>query len=66
MDERNALRINRHFQVDDQEDIFAVGDCCASRDPWTAYLAQEQAKYVLKNISRKLSGHEMVRYPGSK
>lgn len=39
MDEKNQLKVNEYFQVDGLEDVFAIGDCCNSKEIKEAYVA---------------------------
>ncbi len=39
MDEKNQLKVNEYFQVEDLENVFAIGDCCNSKEIKEAYIA---------------------------
>lgn len=39
MDEKNQLKVNEYFQVEGFENVFALGDCCNSKEIKEAYVA---------------------------
>ena len=39
MDEKSQLKVNEYFQVDELENVFAIGDCCNSKEIKEAYVA---------------------------
>lgn len=47
MDEKNQLKVNEYFQVEGLENVFAIGDCCNSKELKMAYFAGLHAgKYL--------------------
>lgn len=65
----NQLNVRQTLQTTLDDDIFAIGDCCAC--PWPeknsvvpprAQSAHQQASLALKNITRKLSGKPLLDY----
>ena len=62
MNDNGALQVNEFLQVTGNDDIFSLGDCCASGAAWMAYHAGEQAKVVIENIKRKTKGSKLKPY----
>ena len=54
MDEKKQLKVNEYFQVEDFENIFAIGDCCNSKEIKEAFIAGLHA-------GEKCLGHARVR-----
>lgn len=38
-DEKDQLKVNEYFQVEGLENVFAIGDCCNSKELKEAYVA---------------------------
>lgn len=54
MDEKKQLKVNGYFQVDGLEDVFAIGDCCNSKEIKEAYVAGLHAgKFFFVKICNK-------------
>ena len=64
VDERGALRVNKSFQVEGYENIFAMGDCSGSGDAWVSFLAMEHAKMVAQNIVKLQKKEPLKTYKG--
>lgn len=43
IDEKNQLKVNEYFQVEGLDDVFAIGDCCDSKEIKEAYVAGAHA-----------------------
>lgn len=53
MDEKSQLKVNEYFQVEGLEDVFAIGDCCNSKEIKEAYVAGLHAgKFFLRENLR--------------
>ena len=56
MEKNGALKVDECLRVEGQEDIYAIGDCCNTKDIKLAYAAGLQAKHVVSNIKSNLAG----------
>ncbi len=56
MEENGQLRVDQFLRVDGCEDIYAIGDCCNTKDFKLAYAAGEQAKRVVSNLVQRANG----------
>ena len=50
LDENDRIIVNKHFQVPDCSSIFAIGDCCNTKEVKQAYLAVMRGPVVANNI----------------
>ncbi|MDX1652134.1 MAG: NAD(P)/FAD-dependent oxidoreductase [Brumimicrobium sp.] len=65
----NRIRVNRYSQVEDYENLFAIGDIAAmisdeypKGHPMLAQAAIQQGKHLAKNLNRKFGGKEMKKF----
>ena len=66
MDEKRQLKVNEYFQVADLENVFAIGDCCDSKEIKEAFVAGMHADNVSANIRNLLGGKALKKYkPGN-
>ena len=50
MEKNGQLKVDEYLHVEGYEDIYAVGDCCNTKDTKLAYTAGEQAKHLVRNL----------------
>lgn len=62
MDEKKQLKVNEYFQVEDFENIFAIGDCCNSKEIKEAFIAGLHAANVSANIRNLLDCKVLKKY----
>lgn len=62
VDEKNQLKVNEYFQVEGLDNVFAVGDCCNSKEIKEAYVAQSHAANVSENIRRLIESKPLKIY----
>lgn len=55
MEANGALKVNEFGQVEGCDDVFAIGDCCNSKEMKLAYIAKLQADLVLRNLANMFS-----------
>lgn len=61
-DHAGRIIVDRHLQVKDMPDIYAVGDCAVLEDeniPATAQVAQQEGKYLAKIINARVRQQEV-------
>ncbi len=58
MEDSGRLKVDEFLRIEGQENIFAIGDCCNSKDVKLGYTAGEQAKLVAANIKAILTGKQ--------
>ena len=56
MERNGALKVDQFLKVEGQEDVYAIGDCCNSKDIKLGFTAGEQGKHVASNIKSRMSG----------
>lgn len=60
LDEKKQLKVNEYFQVEGFENVFAIGDCCNSKEIKEAYVANLHAGRD-EPMNHVLSATECVR-----
>ncbi|XP_071419665.1 ferroptosis suppressor protein 1 [Pithys albifrons albifrons] len=66
MASNDALKVNKHLQVEGYENIYAIGDCADLKEPKMAYHAGLHADVVVTNIINSLTHKPLKTYePGS-
>ena len=50
LDENDRIIVNKHFQVPECSNIFAIGDCCNTKEVKLAYIAGQHAAVLAENI----------------
>ncbi|KAJ7415666.1 Apoptosis-inducing factor 2 [Willisornis vidua] len=66
MASNDALKVNKHLQVEGYENIYAIGDCADLKEPKMAYHAGLHADIVVTNIINSLTHKPLKTYePGS-
>ena len=56
MEPNGQLKVDEFLRVAGYDDIYAIGDCCNSKDIKLAYAAGEQACHVTRNLLNKDAG----------
>ncbi len=56
MESSGRLKVNEFLQVDGYQDIYAVGDCCNSKDIKLAFVAGMQGELLADNLAKKYNG----------
>ena len=56
--------MDEYLSIEGYKDIYAIGDCCNTKDTKLAYTAGEQAKLVLKNLFNRKNGKSQERWKG--
>ena len=51
MEANGALKVNEFSQVEGVKDVFAIGDCCNSKETKLAYVAKLQADLLMRNLA---------------
>ena len=64
MEKNGQIKVDEYLQVEGYEDIYAIGDCCNTKDTKLAYTAGEQAKLVLKNLFNRKNGKSQTIWKG--
>ena len=59
MDDRGRLKVDEFLCVEGHENVYAIGDICATVDARLAYVAQEQAKLLAQNLAKKANDKPM-------
>ena len=59
MEPNGALKVNEFLQVEGHEDIYAIGDCCNTKEGKLAFVAQLQAHLLLENLALNWSKQAM-------
>lgn len=56
LNETGEIKVNKHFQVLDNVNIFAIGDCCDTKELKLAFNAGFHASVAANNVARLLNG----------
>ena len=56
MEKNGQLKVDEYLRVEGHQDIYAVGDCCNSKDIKLAFTAGMQGGLVASNIKARLAG----------
>ncbi|CAO3684102.1 hypothetical protein G6F70_001935 [Rhizopus microsporus] len=62
LDEKGYIHVERTLNVRGTDNVFAIGDINNIGEPKLYYIAHMQALHCVRNLSRVLSGQEMVPY----
>ncbi|TSK22815.1 Neuroblast differentiation-associated protein AHNAK [Bagarius yarrelli] len=60
--QNEALKVNKHLQVEGFDNIYAVGDCANVNEPKMAYHAGLHARVAVTNIINSLVGKALTTY----
>ena len=67
MEKNGQLQVDEYLRVEGQRDVYAIGDCCNSRDIKLGFTAGIQAGLVAANIKKQLAGKKEKPWsPGEK
>ena len=56
MEKNGQLKVDEFLRVEGYDDIYAIGDCCNTKDVKLAYTAGEHARYLVRNLLSKAAG----------
>ena len=56
MEKNGQLKVDEYLRVEGYQDIYAVGDCCNSKDIKLGFTAGMQGALVASNIKARLDG----------
>ena len=67
MEKNGQLKVDEYLRVEGQRDVYAIGDCCNSRDIKLGFKAGMQGGLVAANIKKQLAGKKEKPWsPGEK
>lgn len=66
MEKNGSLKVDRYLQIEEIENLFAIGDCCNTPELKLAYIAKLHADVVVENIKRLNENKGLKEYkPGN-